>query len=114
MISRNVADKGLTPRYRACIVLLPNNEKGLRCTIPNWCSNHFTVTGDEDKVSKFVEENRGIEVGEEHGLAAGETRELPLRTKWELRCDVCNVVYPGYEGQDCDVCDTGVLGLDPV
>lgn len=46
--------------------------------MPNWCNNNLQVYGPKEDVKKFVEENKGIEVGEDFGMAAGEIRELPL------------------------------------
>jgi len=74
-----------------------------------WTAEDCPDDIEPDSVNWGSVEDRCIELGSEVIWDAG-----TLRTKWELRCDVCNVVYPGYEGQDCDVCDTGVLGLDPV
>lgn len=45
---------------------------------PNWCSNTLSVHGSTADVDKFIEDNKGIEVGTDFGLADGEVRELPL------------------------------------
>ena len=46
--------------------------------MPNWASCTLAVYGPTEAVQKFIEDNKGIEVGTDFGLADGETRELPL------------------------------------
>jgi len=46
--------------------------------MPNHCSNSLAVHGPTEAVQKFIEDNKGIEVGPDFGLADGEVRELPL------------------------------------
>ena len=45
---------------------------------PNWCSTTLAIHGPTEDVHKFIEDNKGAEVGPEFGLADGEVRELPL------------------------------------
>lgn len=40
--------------------------------MPNWCSNTLAVHGPADAVKKFIDDNKGIEVGPTFGLADGE------------------------------------------
>lgn len=46
--------------------------------MPNWCSNTLAIHGPTADVDKFIENNKGIEVGTDFGLSDGEVRELPL------------------------------------
>lgn len=46
--------------------------------MPNWCSNTLSIHGNKADVDRFIEDNKGIEVGPDFGLADGETVELPL------------------------------------
>ncbi len=45
---------------------------------PNWCTNTLGVHGKPEDVKKFMDDVKFVEVGEDFGMAAGETRELPL------------------------------------